>query len=74
MPKNGWKRWIVLLGPDESQLLEEWALAEERCPDQQATFIIRCVLQHLRIAGVIPPGATLLSAHLLACQQSGELG
>lgn len=59
MARTGWKRWIVALAADDSQLLEKWAADQERCPDQQATFIIRCALRQIRVAEV-PFGALSL--------------
>jgi hypothetical protein len=49
MARDGRKRWIVALGATESQLLEQWAAAEERCPDQQATWLIRRALESVEL-------------------------
>ena len=48
------KRVIVALGSDEYRRLEQWGQAEERAPDQQATWLLRRALEQLQIREVVP--------------------
>jgi hypothetical protein len=58
--------------------LERWAADEERCPDQQATFIIRCALHHTRVAEVplerraLPASNPVSADAVTVLQRTGE--
>lgn len=49
---DGRSRIIIALGPPDFERLTAWARAEERAPDQQATWIIRAALRQVQVTEV----------------------
>lgn len=63
---DGRSRVIIALGPPDFERLAAWARAEERGPDQQATWIVRAALQHVQVTEVEGPERGLPSAKAVA--------